>query len=45
MDFRNVLVHSYLDIDHARVHEAIMEDLGDLEEFARRMAPLLGDGP
>ena len=45
MGLRNVLVHFYLDIDHARVHEAIMEDLGDLEEFARSMAPLLGDGP
>jgi uncharacterized protein YutE (UPF0331/DUF86 family) len=41
MGFRNVLVHFYLTIDHTRSHEAIQEDLGDLEEFARRMARLL----
>ncbi len=43
MGFRNVLVHFYLAIDHGRAHEAICEDLEDLEEFARRMAALLGE--
>lgn len=42
MGFRNVLVHLYLDIDHGRSHDAIREDLGDLERFAVAMARLLG---
>ena len=41
MGFRNILVHLYLQIDHGRVFDAIQEDLGDLEEFAARMARLL----
>jgi uncharacterized protein YutE (UPF0331/DUF86 family) len=41
MGFRNILVHLYLQIDHGRVYDAIQEDLGDLEEFAARMARLL----
>lgn len=31
---RNVLVHLYLDVDHARLHEAMTRDLGELEAFA-----------
>ncbi len=41
--FRNVLVHMYLEVDHGRSFDAIQQDLGDLEEFARRMARLLRD--
>lgn len=31
--FRNVLVHLYLDIDHARTYRVIQSELGDLSEF------------
>lgn len=41
--FRNVLVHFYVDIDHGRSHDAIVTDLGDLEEFARALARLLDE--
>lgn len=41
MGFRNVLVHFYLDIDHGRCHDAIQQDLGDLEGFAASMARFL----
>lgn len=41
MGFRNVLVHLYIEIDHARTYRAIQEDLGDLERFAGAMAELL----
>ena len=43
MGFRNALVHLYLGLDHGRVHDVITSDLGDLEEFARAMAPLLDE--
>jgi uncharacterized protein YutE (UPF0331/DUF86 family) len=43
MGLRNVLVHFYIDIDHGRTFDAIADDLGDLEQFAARMAQLLGD--
>lgn len=39
--FRNVLVHFYLRLDHARVYDAIRNDLSDLYAFARAMAKLL----
>jgi uncharacterized protein YutE (UPF0331/DUF86 family) len=42
MGFRNVLVHLYLEIDHGRAYDAIRDDLGDLEQLAVAMAPLLG---
>jgi uncharacterized protein YutE (UPF0331/DUF86 family) len=42
--FRNILVHEYLDIDHAIAHRAIRDELGDLEELAawaaRKLDPL-----
>ncbi len=41
MGFRNVLVHLYLAIDHGRSWDAIQDDLGDLEEFAARVAVLM----
>lgn len=33
--FRNVLVHDYLEIDHAIAYRAIRDELGDLDSFAR----------
>lgn len=33
--FRNVLVHEYIAIDHAVSYRAIVNELGDLENFAR----------
>ncbi len=32
--FRNVLVHEYVDIDHAIAYRAICDELGDLRSFA-----------
>jgi len=32
--FRNILVHEYLDIDHAIAYRAIRDELGDLERLA-----------
>jgi uncharacterized protein YutE (UPF0331/DUF86 family) len=40
--FRNVLVHEYLEIDHAIAYRAIQEELGDLESFATWAAARLG---
>jgi uncharacterized protein YutE (UPF0331/DUF86 family) len=40
---RNILVHEYLDIDHAVAHHAIQAELLDLEEFAAWAAAKLGD--
>lgn len=33
--FRNILVHDYLRIDHARVYAILTQALTELEEFAR----------
>ncbi len=33
--FRNILVHEYIEIDHAIAYRAIRNELGDLESFAR----------
>jgi uncharacterized protein YutE (UPF0331/DUF86 family) len=35
--FRNILVHDYLRIDHARVYSILTQALTDLEEFARHV--------
>lgn len=35
--FRNILVHDYLRIDHARVYSILTQALTDLEEFARHI--------
>lgn len=35
---RNVLVHMYLDVDHATIHEILRNDLDELEAFARAVA-------
>ncbi len=32
--FRNILVHEYVEIDHAIAYRAIREELSDLESFA-----------
>jgi len=34
---RNILVHDYLRIDHARVYSILTQALTDLEEFARHI--------
>jgi uncharacterized protein YutE (UPF0331/DUF86 family) len=36
--FRNVIVHGYLDVDPARVHQLLNERLGDFAEFARHVS-------
>lgn len=36
------LAERFLAIDHGRTYDAIQDDLGDLEQFAAAMAPLLG---
>jgi len=41
MGFRNLLVHLYLEIDHGRAYDAIVEDLGDFDAFAARMVRFL----
>lgn len=41
MGFRNLLVRFCLALDHGRCHDAIGDDLEDLQAFARRMATLL----
>ena len=41
MGLRNILVHFYLAIDHGRVHDAIVEDLRDLEDFMSAVARFL----
>lgn len=40
--FRNILVHQYLEIDHAIAWNAIQNELGDLEAFARWATVQLG---
>ena len=35
---RNVLVHLYLDVDHALVWRTLVEDLDDLEKYAAAIA-------
>ncbi len=35
---RNVLVHLYLDVDHNRVFEILVQDLDQLEFYAREIA-------
>lgn len=39
---RNILVHGYLDVDPAKVHDVAVNRLADLEQFAACMASLLG---
>lgn len=37
---RNILVHGYLAVDPAKVHDVVVHRLGDLEQFAASMARL-----
>jgi uncharacterized protein YutE (UPF0331/DUF86 family) len=39
--YRNILVHEYLEIDHAIALRALRDELGDLEAFARWAAEKL----
>jgi uncharacterized protein YutE (UPF0331/DUF86 family) len=39
--FRNILVHDYLKLDHARIYQLVKERLPDLEELAAVYAGLL----
>jgi uncharacterized protein YutE (UPF0331/DUF86 family) len=39
--FRNVLVHGYLEVDLARVHDVLNVRLGDFAEFARHVESYL----
>lgn len=41
MGFWNVLVHLYLETDHEQTYTTIQHELGDLDEFAARIATLL----
>jgi uncharacterized protein YutE (UPF0331/DUF86 family) len=41
--FRNVLVHGYLDVDLARVHELLNTRLSDFAEFAKHVSAFLGE--
>lgn len=41
--FRNILVHLYLEIKNERVYETLIEDLPDLEEFARQIVTFLDE--
>ncbi|MEW6741459.1 MAG: DUF86 domain-containing protein [Planctomycetota bacterium] len=42
--FRNVLVHGYIDVDHAVAYRAIQGELGDLEEFSAWALSKLSSG-
>jgi len=39
--FRNTLVHGYIDIDRAIVHDVLQNGLGDIEELKRAFARFL----
>lgn len=38
---RNILVHQYGRLDRARIKRALLDDLGDLDTFARAIATWL----
>lgn len=41
INFRNILVHAYLEIDPALVHKHLTERLADLDEFAKAIVKSL----
>ena len=41
---RNVLVHLYLKIDHQQLYRTLTGELDPLEEFARALTRVLGEG-
>ena len=42
--FRNVLVHLYLEVDLRKVYQYLQHNLGDLEQFARYVSEYLDKG-
>jgi len=38
---RNILVHDYLDIDRAKLYDALQQELSDFEEFGLHISKLL----
>jgi uncharacterized protein YutE (UPF0331/DUF86 family) len=44
-DFRNVVVHGYLDVDVVIVHRLLNERLADFEQFARMVSRYLDSRP
>jgi uncharacterized protein YutE (UPF0331/DUF86 family) len=38
---RNVLVHEYLEVDHARLYAVMRDQLGDFEKLIRAVLKLL----
>lgn len=41
--FRNLLVHVYAEVDDARVHRFLAEDLGDFDDYAAAVLEILGE--
>lgn len=41
---RNVLTHLYLEVDHARLHEILRGELGQLERYAAALTRSLSEG-
>lgn len=41
--FRNILVHGYLDVDHALLHDFLREDLGCFRAFADEVEDFLDE--
>ena len=39
---RNVLTHLYLEVDHARIHEILRSELGQLERYAAALSRAVG---
>ena len=42
---RNVLTHLYLEVDHRRLYEVLVQDLASLEHFAAAIARAADAGP
>jgi len=38
---RNILVHEYLDVDHARLYSMLGNDLGDFEKLIQAILKLI----
>lgn len=39
--FRNLLVHLYWEVDNKRVYEIIKKDIGDIEDFLKKIGRYL----
>ena len=44
VDFRNILVHMYEEVDTGELHNCMQNNLGDFDEFARFIARYLEKG-